>query len=370
MFLPLWSVGSLLAFWQVLAAGHSLNLEQRFKRPTSYQFHPSTSGLVAEELIDPLPLPFDFETSNSPIANATNSWWISSYVTGSNEHQYLLLSHLFTTGSSSIYRGSIYDITEPEFWQYTTTSTDPTLLDNSQNGEFNVTTSDFFFGSILPGNATKRLRTASTRSDVKYDVTFDLSAPILFNTGIGGLFQFGDDHTGEWAMPAGITTGSLVHNGQDVTFDPSRSYTWYDRQWNVGPPTSLGWTWFQLHLHTRGQDPDSLKLSLWRWDSEGLGTRQWVTSQAQAGVNSVQPVKSFKPLGQEWTSPHTNLSYAQKWHLVLQDRTELVITSAHPDQELHSPAFTNYEGFVTVSGTAPGGEQLEGYGLVEIQPTF
>lgn len=282
----------------------------------------------------------------------------------------MILSHLLATHAYSIYRGSIYDITEPAFWQFTEASTDPNLLNNSQNGGLNVTTSDYFFGSTLPGNATKQLRTAVTRSDVQFDVTFNLSAPILFNTGIGGLFQFGIDQTGEWAMPAGITMGSLVRDNKTITFDTDRSYTWYDRQWNVGEASSFTWTWFQLHLKQNNQPADSQKFSIWRYDSDDVGSRQWVTAQTQDGVTSVQPLKTFEALGETWISPHTNSTYAQKWRVVFHDNTELIITSTLEDQELHSTSFATYEGFVTASGTTPSGDALEGYGLVEIQPPF
>ncbi len=293
-------------------------------------------------------------------------------MTGSDEHEYMILSHLLATPAYSIYRGSIYDITEAAFWQFTETSTDSTLLDNSQNGALNVTIGDYFFGSTLSGNATKQLRTSVTRSDIQFDVTFNLSAPILFNTGIGGLFQFGPDQTGEWAMPAGITTGSLIRDNKTITFDTDRSYTWYDRQWNVGkaPTSSFTWTWFQLHLKQNNQPADSQKFSIWRYDSGDVGSRQWVTSQTQDGVCSVQPLKTFEALGDTWTSPHTNHTYAQKWHLVFHDNTELIISGTLEDQELQSTTFATYEGFVTASGTTPCGEALEGYGLVEIQPSF
>lgn len=282
----------------------------------------------------------------------------------------MILSHLLVTPAYAVYRGSIYDITEPAFWQFTEASTDTTLLDNSQNGEFNVDTGDFFFGSTLPGNAVKQVRTAATRPDIEYNVTFDFSAPVIFNAGLGGLFQFGIDQTGEWSMPAGTTQGHLVRDNKTITFDTDRSYTWYDRQWNVGPPASFTWTWFQLHLNQKNDAADRQRFSIWRYDSEDVGSRQWATSQSQDGISIVQPLKSFQSLGEEWTSPHTNNTYYQKWRLVLHDGTELIITGTLRDQELQSSQFSTYEAFVTASGTSASGEALEGYGLVEIQPLF
>jgi hypothetical protein len=354
---------------------------------SGFAFKPSTVGLQRAQLvrsmlhvilclliselldakIDPLPLPFNFNTSNSEIAHASNSWWISSFVHGDNNHQYMILSHVLATGAYSIYRGSIYDITEPDFVQFTTTTTDSGLLDNSQNGGFNITTNDFFFGSSLPGNATEQLRTASTNSDVQFDITFDLSAPVIFNTGNGGLFQFGIDQTGEWSMPAGSTTGSLVHKGKTISIDTDHSFTWYDRQWNIGAPASLNWTWFQLHVSSHHLESPRL-LSIWSYDSNDVGHRQWATTQSTPGVSNVMPVKTYEPFGPNWVSPNSNNTYSQSWEIVLQDNTRLTVKSTHEDQELRSDTFVTYEGFVTVTGVGPDGEPVSGYGLVEIQP--
>lgn len=312
---------------------------------------------------------YDFNTSNSQIANASNSWWSSSFVSGSDNHEYLIVSHLLATPTFSVYRGSIYDITEPEFYQFTETSVNTSLLDNNQGGAFNVSTADYYFGSTCPGNATKQLRTASTRSDVQYDITFDLSAPVIFNLGIGGYFQFGQDQTAEWSMPAGRTSGTLVRNGTTITIDPEQSLTWYDRQWNFGAATSFNWTWFELHLNDSSHKQPK-KMSVWAYDDKVVGHRQWATIQPEAGINTVLPIVTFQPFGNPWTSPHTNNTYYQNWNVVLQDGTNLTIHSASNDQELYSSSFASYEGFITVSGTGPSGDMITGYGLVEIEDSF
>ncbi|KAJ5614505.1 hypothetical protein N7528_008159 [Penicillium herquei] len=346
----------------------SLSLLIAASNAFQYDFIASSTGIHAESLIDNLPLPYTFETSNSPVGNASNSWWISSYLTGSDGHQYLVLSHLLGISSSySIYRGSIFDIEENEFTQFSALTEESGLYDYSRDGEFNVSTSDFYFGSTVAGNATKQLRTASTNSAVQYDIKFDLAAPIILNTGNGGYFQLGDYQTAEWSMPAGRTYGTLVKSGVEITIDPTKSLTWYDRQWNFNSAGTMNWTWFQLHLDSPTAQSKE-KLSIWVYDSENFGHRQWATTQKDAGINKVVPVKSFEPFGHTWTSPSSNQTYAQSWNLVLQDDTHLTVKSIYDDQELNlDNEFVTYEGFVTVSGRSASGEAITGYGLVEME---
>lgn len=55
----------------------------------------------------------------------------------------------------------------------------------------------------------------------------------------------------------------------------------------------------------------------------------------------------------------------------LLDGTNLTIESVRGDQELANAGstFVTYEGFVNVTGTDPSGNVIEGFGLVEIEPS-
>lgn len=298
------------------------------------------------------------------MANASNSWWLSAFLTDDENNQYLALSHILVMNSYTVYRSSLFDIHSLVYNQYSNHTTDSTVLDNSQGGEFNVSIGGtFFFGSTAPGNATKQLRAATTTEAVQFDLVFDLSAPILWNMGIGGLFQFGSAQTGEWSMPAGRTTGTVVRNGTAIPVNPARSLTWFDRQWNVGnSPGSLNWTWFELHLTSASSKHE--KVSLWVYDSESVGHRQWATIHTAGNANIVEPVASFESFGDTWTSPATNITYAQHWDLSLSDGTQLTISSIYPDQEIVEGSA--YEGFVVIKGTDGSGGCISGYGLVEM----
>ncbi|KAJ5703900.1 hypothetical protein N7493_011038 [Penicillium malachiteum] len=186
----------------------SLSLLITASHAFQYDFFASSTGINAESL------PYGERIER----------WISSYLTRSDGHQYLMLSHLLDMSPSySIYPLSIFDIEEKEFSQFSVLTEESGLYDYSQDGEFNVSISDFYFGSILAGNSTKQLRTASINPDVQYDITFDFSEPIIFNTGNGGYFQLGDYQTAEWSMPAGRTHDILVKNGVEIRIDPAKS---------------------------------------------------------------------------------------------------------------------------------------------------
>ncbi|KAL4738333.1 hypothetical protein BDV11DRAFT_171060 [Aspergillus similis] len=196
-----------------------------------------------------------------------------------------------------------------------------------REGKFSIIiTGEFFIGSSLPGQAVKRLRTVTNRTDAWFDITCGLSAPVVLNTGIGVLFAFGPDSTRQWSMPTGRTSGLFFWQSKNATLDETRSQTWFDRQWNVGPHP-------QLDL--------SIRIS----DSDEVGHRQWSTAQMQAGVNVVQAA----------------------WYVVLQDGTSLTIESAHEDQEFYTGAFSTYTGFVTVTGPHASSDSLAGYGLIKVQ---
>ena len=91
--------------------------------------------------------------------------------------------------------------------------------------------------ATLPGKATKQLRTMMDvpESGVQYDLTFDINAPKILNTGAAFL-TFGSARTAQWSMPSGRTTGTLTCNATVVLVDSNKLFTWYDRQWKLQLP--------------------------------------------------------------------------------------------------------------------------------------
>ncbi|KEF52118.1 hydroxyneurosporene synthase (CrtC) [Exophiala aquamarina CBS 119918] len=280
----------------------------------------------------------------------------------------MVLSHLVELSETqTIYRSSIQDVTNTSYHRhFIELVEDPDVFSGSQDGAFNVSADGFYFGSTTSDNSISQLRTVSTSPDVSFDLTFDLSASILFNGGLGGLFQWGGSQTAEWAMTSGYTSGSIIRDGQSIEFDPERSFTWYDRQWLYGDASALNWTWFQLHTDSSRDGPGE-KYSIWIYGGD-VDQHQFATFHSSKRVDTVLAVKSFEPFGEPWQSSVTNNTYEQHWKLILQDDTMLTIDSIHGDQEIFSGTAGAYEGFVEFHGFDSLNRTIEGFGLVEITP--
>lgn len=230
--------------------------------------------------------------------------------------------------------------------------------------------------------------TWSNHESLVFNLSFELSAPVLLNGGIG-TFQWGEslilllllffycalfpDYeaeipsvVNEWSMPAGRTSGSIQVDGKTVAVDSSKSLTWYDRQWQVGGASN--WTWFELHLGDAHNF--STKMSVWFYPS-GFGTvKGFATIKDLRQPSYSRVVPATLALGpRTWTSPF-NSTYALDWVVTLGDGTSLNISTTRDDQELSDAAglFRTYEGYVEVTGISSSSHDFAGFGLVEIQP--
>ncbi|RAK79145.1 uncharacterized protein BO72DRAFT_53502 [Aspergillus fijiensis CBS 313.89] len=343
-------------------------------------FRAETGGLLEETLNLPLPMIQNLSTSNSFVPNTTNSWWSSSYIHASNNHDYLIVSQCLLM-NAGLYRGSILDITEPSFYRQferfaTGPLTDPGL---SSGGILNITFEQYGFHTTNYDDPLQELRTWSAVEGVEFDIRFHLSTPVILNGGTG-LFQWGSELTHEWSMPAGLTLGSFVVNGSRLTIDPTRSLTWYDRQL-MWPNTlakvanKANWTWFEVHLDDNSHNNNAPtgradKLSIWVWDTTDHRRTQFATACHRPGIHQVLPVTAFVPSRRTWTSPASKATYPLDWVVTLWDGTTLSISSVRPDQELCDATGLSptYEGYIQVNGFDGDGRMISGYGLVEQVP--
>ncbi|RAH49708.1 uncharacterized protein BO95DRAFT_438921 [Aspergillus brunneoviolaceus CBS 621.78] len=343
-------------------------------------FRAETGGLLEETLNLPLPMIQNLSTSNSFVPNTTNSWWSSSYVHASNNHDYLIVSQCLLM-NAGLYRGSILDITDPSFYRQferfaTGPLTDPGL---SSGGILNITFEQYGFHTTNYDDPLQELRTWSAVEGVEFDIRIHLSTPVILNGGTG-LFQWGSELTHEWSMPAGLTLGSFVVNGSRLTIDPTRSLTWYDRQL-MWPNTlakvanKANWTWFEVHLDDNSHNNNAPtgradKLSIWVWDTTDHRRTQFATARHRPGIHQVLPVTAFVPSRRTWTSPVSKATYPLDWVVTLWDGTTLSISSVRPDQELCDATGLSptYEGYIQVNGFDGDGRMISGYGLVEQVP--
>ncbi|TVY70059.1 Kievitone hydratase [Fusarium oxysporum f. sp. cubense] len=307
-----------------------------------------------------LPTSFDIASTQTNREGADGaSFWSSSFILGSNNHSYLVLSHVLA--DPSLYRASILDITDPSLYTQFETLSKPTSF-YSDTGVFNASFPDYGFGSTSPSDGLSEMRTWSAVPGAEFDLTFESTSPVLLNGGLG-VFKAGNSTVYEWSMPAGKTRGWLNVNGTKVIVDTAQSLTWYDRQWGGAPPN---WSWFELHLeNVNGTD---IPLSIWVWDEEH--GQRGVATVRDGGVQNVIPVASLETSGRTFSSKASGATYPLDWSLHLADGTELSISSVRDDQELYAPGgkLPTYEGYVTVAGVYKGSQKVEGYGLIEISP--
>ncbi|KAL4792804.1 hypothetical protein BDV19DRAFT_400372 [Aspergillus venezuelensis] len=341
-----------------------------------------------------LPLSWDLATSQQPIANAGNSWWSSSYIYASDGRQYFIVSHVGDP-LLGFYRYSVLDIQNPEnYRQYSVTGTESDPIGAHIHGA-NITLPTYGFEAVNPSDPLQSMRTWST-SGVEFDLTFDLSSPVIINGG-SGTFTWGPFLTYEWSLVGGTTKGSFTINNTQLSIVPERSLTWYDRQvvWlptttSAPPGTSAAhnWTWFQLHYH---DDDDRLthlnhgsrpsKVSAWIWDYADSPRVQFATTLQESGQASSGPgwqpqqqvirITEFTPSNRVWTSPGCGGSYHLDWTVKFQDGTELFISALRDDQEFCDTDSGDhfqptYEGYITFVGADGFGRPVSGYGLVEI----
>ncbi|KAL4762005.1 uncharacterized protein BDW70DRAFT_159304 [Aspergillus foveolatus] len=306
----------------------------------------------------PLPLALDLATSRSVVAAAGNSWWTSSYIYASDNRPYFIVSHA--------YQGS---------------ETDPV---SAHISGANITLPTYGFEAMDPADTLAAMRMWSTFG-LEFDLTFELTSPAILN-GDSGTFTWGPYLTYEWTLVGGITTGNFVVNNTRLTIDPVRSLTWYDRQVVFasgldpgGSAASQNWTWFQLHYnrpeHRNNKKISQFrpsKISVWIWDYDSNARVQFATvhgSEQLAGQQQVLSVTEFTRSGRTWISPECGGTYPLDWTIALPDGTRLFIEAIRDDQEFCNasrPFQPTYEGFVSSKGVDGVGNNVGGFGLVEV----
>lgn len=115
-------------------------------------------------------------------------YWSSSFIHGSDDHDYMIISHAmigmpFTEIAPSMYRASILDITDPTIYTRFEifSDVDSTYLDD---GTLNATFPDYGSGTL---NACQAIHTWSSVSGSEFDLTFEFTSPALLNGDLGTL---------------------------------------------------------------------------------------------------------------------------------------------------------------------------------------
>lgn len=353
----------LLAFQAFIATAIAVN--------PGWKFHPQTSGFTSSGLAN-YPTPYNLSTSqtNHDPASTGSSFWSSSFIHGSNGRDYLVVANavpaLAVGGGAliNIYRASILDLEDTsQYSQYARLTAVAQAY--GPTGILNFTVPGFAFQSTSSTDPLSGMRISSATADVDFDLTFDMSSPPILNAGTG-TFHVGGGTGFQWSMPAGKTTGWISVNGTKVYVDPSRSLTWYDRQWGVIPES---FSWFQVHIPGHASDGSEDELySIWTWTEPINGSKKFATRRTgEQAEQSVVPVTEKISSNRTFTSPATKNTYPLDWIINIAGGPELRLSSIRPDQEIQSAGvpLVSYTGFLKVVATYPGGRTVPAFGVIE-----
>ncbi|PPJ51089.1 hypothetical protein CBER1_07904 [Cercospora berteroae] len=308
---------------------------------TPYDFTPDNAA-------QPLEAGIPLSTNWTALQNVQgNSFWSSSFVTATNDRQYLILSHYLTVANfSGLWRGSILDIgNASEYATHSEAVTDTPFI-TSPNGRFDVEYSNFTY-KALSDDSISVLQATSITEGYTYNITHTTSSETLLNWG-GNPWQWGNGQ-----LPNGT-----------LTIDPERSFTWYDRQ--IVNSTIVGlWAWFELHF-----PQDDVYASIWSIELPDNVTERFATIKTPYGTH-LTLYTLVEDEESRWTSEKTGKSYYSNWVLEFPSGDSLSARQPALGQEMHlvSPTInrTEIEAFVVVDqATLLGRELSGGWGLVEI----
>ncbi|KAJ5638454.1 hypothetical protein N7528_000844 [Penicillium herquei] len=328
-----------------------------------YSFKPEAASQYWKSDI---PILFNFNTSQfSTTVNgkaASTSYYTSSYITDTNHQQYFIISHILVSAENATsFSASTLNLTDLRYNSYMLSSNESGLQASSL---LKVTLGDNGFESLTEDNVSG-MRTYSTHDKAAFDITYNATSMALVDAATG-LFTFGTGTSYEWGLPSCYTEGTLTIGGNTVTIDPNNSFTWYDRQWNGGFPSTGNWTWFELHIPAT-----RYRLSIWAIDNETPYQRyRFATIRTEDGSQNVVPITFSPDFSRYWYSNASDTLYAQHWTVTVGSYASLEISSVTGNQEIVGPtdASSAYEGFVNFHGIFDG-DEVEGFGVVEILHT-
>ncbi|KAG9256374.1 uncharacterized protein F5Z01DRAFT_680329 [Emericellopsis atlantica] len=240
--------------------------------------------------------------------NTGSSWWISSFITGTEGRQYLAISHIMTPQKGVL-----------EYWvDLTYCPKDSKASDTSVplDGDFDT----YGFVSTADDSIAQMRTYANTNASFSLDISWeDTSKPVL-NGGSGSIgFGPGPSNATEWGIPAAKTTGSLTLDGLHVEIDTKNSFTWYDRQISYGAPRN--WTWFELNF-----PGTEIKASIWSEDRGPLEDNT-IYNFATVRIGESQHVLAYDlipDMSDTWVSPKSGLVYPLSWRLEFENGDYLV----------------------------------------------
>ncbi|KAF4989667.1 hypothetical protein FDECE_14633 [Fusarium decemcellulare] len=299
-----------------------------------------------------------------------NSHWVAHWITTKTDLDLLVVSHVSLRSKgddpegSNLYGGSIYELDSGFFSDYfavgETASFNSEVLDIQFEDKYRwFANSPDSFSSIT---------TIGKWDDHAWNITFEPRGPNLYDGGSAAFF-WGTDYNREWAAPNALTTGTVTINGSTYEIDPTRSTSWYDRQWGVGIATS-GWYWFPIQL------VDGTRICVWAVNPVGDYHKVFGTVLKVDGSHEVVTVLPDLQPKNPWVSKNTNITYYESFTLSFPEKKGRLEVSVPYGKERQHGEFgaedrnvALYEAYAQVDGLWEG-EQVSGWTVSEQKPFY
>lgn len=134
-----------------------------------------------------LPSQWNISDSQSLYTGIANSYWSSSYISGADGHEYLVLSHVLATPDVGVYRGSILDITDPSFFQQFSSFWDASSMFAANRTAFDFALGDGFYFGLASADRLGPITTWNDGESFSYNFTFGMTSALIMNGGAGSF---------------------------------------------------------------------------------------------------------------------------------------------------------------------------------------
>lgn len=131
-----------------------------------------------------------------------NSYWSSSYISGTDGHEYLVLSHVLATPALSVYRGSVLDITDPSFFQQFTSFWNASSTFAANKTALDFASGDGFYFGLSSTDKLGPMTTWHDAESTSYNLTYELTSAVILNGGAGSFLWSESRCTFTHALPS------------------------------------------------------------------------------------------------------------------------------------------------------------------------
>jgi hypothetical protein len=331
---------------------------------------PDDSDITRDGEYDHYPLNFNMsDTQFKGWTQIDGSFWINSFIHGSNGHDYYVASHVINYASEipgllPTYRASLLDVTEPSVYSNFVKFHQGNMTFWTPEGHFNASFPNFGMEAISTDDPLKGLRTYCAVDGIEFDLTFNFTSPAMMNGALAS-YQVGGGTGWEYSVPRGATGGWLRVGGELIEVVTEKSFSWYDRQWGS---LQDAFDWVAINF----EESSWLDLSVmvaWNWKDKINGQKEFATIRSSStGRDSVVPITLTPSTTNVWMSPESGTVFPSEW-LIEMDDVEIVVTTPRADQVIEGPEGvifpSQFSGYVEAVARKAGYPPVRGYASVD-----